>query len=466
MIAMIVGSLAMSSAQSPPGSADLRADIEHLRRALRELHPGVFRYRTVAQEAIDFESLKRRLERAPTRSEAYLGISEYLAGIRCGHTFLNPYNQSEEVRREFYLTPRQLPFHFRWIEGRMIVTVAMPGMGLHPGDEIIEVNGRPISGLRNHLLRIARADGARDASRLRQMSLIGREWEELDAVWPLICPPEKGEFRLKLPMRSIKVPAVKAADRRLALVGPRFSYAEQWSFTMRPDGKAIMRLNHFVTWRMQSDWKAWMQQCFEALRQNPKAELLLDLRECEGGSNEPVQMLASFMMDRSFSPVMMETRSAYQRVPLDLRQYLRTWDDSAYDLANRSEAREEGGFRLKTFQLPSIGPFANAWKGKVTVAIDEANTSGGFLIAWLFQQSGRVTLVGGETGGSRQGLNAGQMFFLTLPKTGFVVDVPIFATFPVTPQPEAGIVPDLLIPVTQASIASGRDPVVDAFFNQ
>lgn len=72
-----------------------------------------------------------------------------------------------------------------------------------------------------------------------------------------------------------------------------------------------------------------------------------------------------------------------------------------------------------------------------------------------------MTLIGEETGGSRRGLNAGQMFFLKLPKSQFVVDVPIYASYPLDKQPDRGVVPDVKVSVTQADIASGRDPVLD-----
>jgi hypothetical protein len=466
MITFALCAVVLVPANSQLAPQAIEGDLALLRRAVREIHPGANRYRTPEQEAVAFQRLQGRMKRVPSRAEAYVAISEYLAGIKCGHTFLNPYNQSDSVRAEFFLTPNKLPFHYLWVDGKLIVTVAMPGLDLHGGDEVTKINGQPVPKLREALLKLARADGGRDLSRLRQMSLTGEKWEEADAFWPLICPPLRGEFTLTLPRRTVKVPAVKAAERRAVLIGSDPSYDAQWSFAMRPDGKAIMRLGHFVTWQMKSDWKAWMRQCFAALRAHPQAELLIDLRGCQGGSNEPIQLLASLIMDRGFTPMAMETRTAYRRVPDDLRPHVRTWDDSVYDFSIRAQPRPGGGFRLLSPPEPTIGPFAEAWKGDVTVAIGEANTSGGFLIAWLLRQSGRVRLVGSETGGSRQGLNAGQMFFLTLPATGLVVDVPIYATFPLSPQPEQGIVPDVSLPVTQASIATGRDPVIDTFFGE
>jgi uncharacterized protein (TIGR00369 family) len=41
--------------------------------------------------------------------------------VQCGHTYLNFYNQSEAVKAALFQAPR-VPFYFRWLGKRMIVT--------------------------------------------------------------------------------------------------------------------------------------------------------------------------------------------------------------------------------------------------------------------------------------------------------------------------------------------------------
>ena len=68
-----------------------------------------------------------------------------------------------------------------------------------------------------------------------------------------------------------------------------------------------------------------------------------------------------------------------------------------------------------------------------------------------------VRLIGEPTGGNRRGINGGAYFFLRLPGTGMEVDLPLIGYFPLRPQPDAGVVPDLLVPVRRSDIASGFD---------
>jgi hypothetical protein len=73
-----------------------------------------------------------------------------------------------------------------------------------------------------------------------------------------------------------------------------------------------------------------------------------------------------------------------------------------------------------------------------------------------------AALVGQTTGGNRRGINGGAFCFLKLPKSGLVVDLPLIASFPTTPQPDAGILPDLVVPIIADAIAADRDNALEA----
>jgi|SRR5271165_5941349 len=51
----------------------------------------------------------------------------------------------------------------------------------------------------------------------------------------------------------------------------------------------------------------------------------------------------------------------------------------------------------------------------------------------------------------------GAFFFLSLPKSQIEMDLPIISNFPVSPQPDAGLIPDLVVTPTLQDIADGLD---------
>ena len=68
-----------------------------------------------------------------------------------------------------------------------------------------------------------------------------------------------------------------------------------------------------------------------------------------------------------------------------------------------------------------------------------------------------ATIVGQTSGGNQRGINGGAFFFLRLPGSGLEVDLPLIGRFPTTPQPDAGVEPDIAVRPTAAAIAEGRD---------
>jgi C-terminal processing protease CtpA/Prc len=98
----------------------------------------------------------------------------------------------------------------------------------------------------------------------------------------------------------------------------------------------------------------------------------------------------------------------------------------------------------------------------VRVLIGPQNSSATFQFANLMQRERLGVLVGETTGGNRRGINGGAFYFLRLPRTGLEVDLPLIGTFPLTPQPDAGVTPDVLASRTPTVLAQRRDPALEA----
>ena len=89
------------------------------------------------------------------------------------------------------------------------------------------------------------------------------------------------------------------------------------------------------------------------------------------------------------------------------------------------------------------------------------NSSATFGFAQRVQQNRLATLVGGPTGGNRRGINGGAFFFVRLPDSGLEFDLPLIGYFPDRAQPNAGILPDVAVPLTVRAIATGRDEALE-----
>jgi hypothetical protein len=90
------------------------------------------------------------------------------------------------------------------------------------------------------------------------------------------------------------------------------------------------------------------------------------------------------------------------------------------------------------------------------------NSSATFEFALAVRQHKLGTLVGQPTGGNQRGINGGAFYFLRLPNSGIEVDLPLIGYFAPTVLPDAGLEPDVLVRVSAADIASGRDAELEA----
>lgn len=93
--------------------------------------------------------------------------------------------------------------------------------------------------------------------------------------------------------------------------------------------------------------------------------------------------------------------------------------------------------------------------------VGPVNSSATFQFAENARRTGRVRLFGASTGGNRRGINDGCLFFVRLPASSIEFDLPLIGYFPLQPQPDAGIVPDVAIATSIADVRAGRDPTME-----
>lgn len=222
----------------------LTADVRVLREAFETLHPGLLRYATKPEMDRRFDALAERLGQGATLEEAYLALSEFAATIRCGHTWTSFYNQGKRVSAAILegepAGRGRVPFLFRWLDGRMVVTCsAAPETDLRRGDVITAINGEPTSAILARLLRIARADGGNDAKRVRQLEVHEEDrWEAFDVFLQLYYPhwfagSTGAEARTDRPSTLRLTLADPAGEREIDVPSSRSRSAERASLQPR-----------------------------------------------------------------------------------------------------------------------------------------------------------------------------------------------------------------------------------------
>lgn len=477
--ATAAGAAPRDSALTAIPAPALRDDAALLRDALETLHPGLFRY--LSPRALDaaFGALEAGFAEDRTLGEAFRAFTELTATLKCGHTWPSFFNQSEAVEKALFQGPR-VPFTFRWIDRRMIVTGAFARADLlRPGTEIVALGGVSPRTILWTLMPVVRADGANDARRIATLEVTGgSRYEAFDVYYPLYFPMRRDSIAVTIRRPGAKThevvtlalmtdaarEAATRATRRDAPAGP----APVWSHEWRDERTMILRM---PTWAIDNstwDWKAALAHTFAELDRRRASTLIVDLRGNEGGNEEVGRELLARIATSPIRLESLERKYRYRTVPERLLPHLRTGDPSFKDWGNRVMEAGDGFYRM--IQSPAtddvVEPAPDAFAGEVWVLVDATNSSATFQFAQAAQSSGRAKLVGQPTGGNQRGINGGAFCFVTLPGSGLEIDLPLVGYFPPAPRPDGGLTPDLPVRPTVDAIVRGADAELEAVMDR
>lgn len=456
-------------------AADLRADLAVLRSAYEALHPGLYRYNSKQEIAARFDSVDRVFSSDRTLAHAFLTLTRLTASIQCGHSYPNFYNQTDPIAGALFEASDKVPFAFRWLGNRMVVTASDSSSLLPRGTVIERINGVSTAAVLDSLMPYARADGHNDAKRVSYLEVQGDErYHAFDVLYPLLFRSRDSVYSLSVRRTgstrvvAVRLKAFTAAERRAFMkrVAPPASSdtsatAPQWDFRMR-EGLGVLRMPTWALYDSKWPWQAYTDSLMQAITTRGLSDLVLDLRNNEGGVDAGNAIIAH-LIDKPITLPKYVRHVRYRKIPADLRPVLATWDRSFDDWGEKAVGPVDSMFyRLVRYDDDTSGgeiiqPKAPRYRGRVWVIVGAANSSATFQFALAMKQSKLGTLVGQPTGGNQRGINGGAFYFVRLPRTKLEVDLPLIAGFPTTARPDAGVVPDVSVGATAGQVAVGAD---------
>jgi hypothetical protein len=473
---------------SPPAApthltaAQLKADFVIFKRAYQELHPGLYRYNTPEQMEANFRELEQQLSHDQTLPEAYLAFAAFLNKIKCGHCYPNFYNQPKAIVQELFKNQDRVPFYFRWLDRRMIITRNFSNDArLVPGTEVLALNGVPAKTVLAKLMTVSRADGNNDDKRISNLEVQGaNQYEAFDIYYPCFYPVKDRTFSLLVRspqgiQQTLPVTAL-TYEQRIAPYKTEIDALKSdqplWEFRSLDTKTAYLRMPTWAVYDSKWDWKGFIDRSFAEMAQKQTKNLIIDLRGNEGGADVGNVLISKFIKQDLRSPQQLQRWVRYQKVPEDLKPYLDTWDFSFLDWGKSVGEFKDGFARMTKFDDDAEGDVIKAtaqpFTGKTYVLIDASNSSATFQFAKAVKENKLATLVGQPTGGSQRGINGGAFFFLKLPNSKIETDIPLVGAYPtgVHPsitapvkmsQPDAGMTPDTIIRPRIEDIAQGID---------
>lgn len=412
----------------------------------------------------------RSLNRPESETEFYKLIDLTCARVNDEHLSPQP---SKAYYRSLENTHHYFPFSLKIIGRRFYVFKTAQKNGLLPiGSEIISINGRSAEDILHILTPTIPSDGYIETFNIR--SLEDYSMTEEDSFFDLNYPifvEDTDTFRIEY---------IDPADRsklRLATIsGLDFKTYKSFFYSRNPlkaplefkylnKDVAYLRISSFLGWhrnRFKQDFDKLYDSVFTALNTKHMPNLILDLRNNEGGDGTGEKLL-TYLLTKPYTH--------FASAELKFAGYPPVVDD----LDNRNEdvffsdsmlTRTRGGmYALKKTYLPQLGEQQvnkNNYKGNLYVLINGGSGSMASIVACFLKGNGRGVFIGEESGGTMEGITARFGATLVLPNTKIRVHFGLLKTDNAVPFTKGrGVEPDYAVQPKIDELLNGTDTELD-----
>lgn len=445
-------------------TSQLSADFSLFKQALREAHPGLYRYNTKEQIDSLFSYTESKLNHEMTQQEFYQTLLPVMAQLNCGHTKLHP--ESNWTDNYFYGSEKLFPLRLFFSGHKAYIFDSYENDGKVPaGVEVISINDRPVSQIINHLLAGFFSDGNNTTFKYIE---IGKYFSAYYAN--LIETPDT--FTIKYIKNNvnteIKLPAISRTkidlyEKEMALVKPA---REPYSLELLPDKVAKLTIYSFWEDGKKMSYSRFLKKAFGEINDQEIEHLIIDVRDNEGGKDKRGALLLSYLMDKKFRYYDRLEASTNQKYSFAKQAHLPKF----YGILRMLLSSTSSGAYLWKYHknLKMQKPQKQPYLGKVYVLINGASFSVTSEFAAVTHYLKRATFIGEETGGGYYGNNSGTFVIVPLTNSRLIMGIPMLAYYTAVkdyPFTDRGLIPDYEVKSDINDILEGKDTVLDFTLN-
>ena len=340
-------------------SADaLKADLKFIREKLERVHPALYRYTSKPDFDAFFDSLEHTIVRPLSEQQYFSLLSLLHAKIKDGHTMFLPSGGAMDYDNT---KGRFLPFSIFIIGGKFFILQNFSyDSTIKPGEEILNINGISTPIIISELMIRQIRDGNNRTYPEWILNHYFAAYYSFAFGQPDTFLMEfkntKGESYEKqvtaITKDSIKLFRNKQTDENKGITLERLGNAA-----------AVLKIKSLdpdlLTESYHQNYKIAMDSVFKMLKQNHTTNLILDLRDNQGGDFQPARLLLSYLI------------------------------------------LHHSRFLMSGNQSQLIQPKANHFTGKLFILMNGGSFSATAIVISILEGDKRGTTIGEETGGNK-----------------------------------------------------------------
>jgi len=425
----------------PP--SDLRQDIDLVQTTLEREHPNLYLY--ISKQALDykFDSLRKAIDKPITPTALYIQLQRVISSIGDGHLMLEIDHSK--------LTPQDIAFLKKpslqhpiyqfgyYVTGkRLFITKNLsPDSAIVKGTEILSINGVTAARLIDSLNAYITGDGYNTTYK-RHLMNAGIFAERYRFLFPQKDPLDIS-LRSSGGLRKIKLEPRQ--EKGYDSVGGVKPPNAEYKLLTADSNIAYLKVRTFYNGNDYVGYHGF----FEDIGKRKLKTLIIDLRGNTGGELGWAASIYSHLID---SP------KYFFRLPEEIKQQKKLYENER--IRNWIDKLSKSDYGV-------IQPYPTTFKGKIYVLIDGGSFSSSAVLTASLKGLKNVTLVGEETGGSKNVMTAGVQKSIILPQSQLLLrygNVPAYFG-DITSIDGRGVMPDVPITYEIEDYLAGKDLEMD-----
>jgi hypothetical protein len=453
-------------------------DFKWLRFSLEYTHPRLYKYDSKSMVDIRFDSLARSIKSEISGLDFLALVSKTNAAVRCGHLYTIPQGQlAVEVSDK-----KVLPFQIKVLDDKIYIVNDCSNSSIQNGAQILAINGKTDKEILEAILPGIASDGYIQTRKYRLMErYFFHQFHGFDLYYHLHVD-RSDVFRIEFlefdtnKSKTVTIKGISIAERQ-KILWKKYAIDEQgWFKSPSPrfeidkqqDWALLTVSRSFYDKAIDPDFDSLLHSAFAQIKNNKVTNLILDLRNNEGGDEHQQMELMSYLYDKPFK--------LYQNIflsHLDFRplKHVIIERDTADLLFNNDDEymrRVNDNLWINNYEysdnLMLKQPKGNAFRGNLYVLMNGiCFSSAADLVADLKRTTSAV-FIGEETGGVYEGPTGGDNIVIQLPNSKIMIRISpniqigyMYQKHPIG----RGVLPTHAVKYTIKDIVEGKDLEMD-----